>query len=77
MPPGIPVATVAVVGAKNNVFLKCSILPINHPELEERLDAFREWTRMIPQGIIRTADSDGVDLESNLQSVNICNHRIL
>jgi 5-(carboxyamino)imidazole ribonucleotide mutase len=45
MPPGIPVATVAVDGAKNAAFLACSILSIKHPDLIEKLEAFREKTR--------------------------------
>lgn len=45
MPPGIPVATVAVDGAKNAAYLACSILSIKHPGIAEKLEAFREKTR--------------------------------
>lgn len=45
MPPGIPVATVAIDGAKNAAYLACSILSIKYPEIAERLEAFRENTR--------------------------------
>ncbi|NTW60556.1 MAG: 5-(carboxyamino)imidazole ribonucleotide mutase [Nitrospirae bacterium] len=45
MPPGIPVATVAVDGAKNAAYLACSILSIKRPELAENLELFRERTR--------------------------------
>lgn len=45
MPPGIPVATVAVNGAKNAAYLACSILSLKHPELAERLEEFREKSR--------------------------------
>lgn len=45
MPPGIPVATVAVDGAKNAAYLACSILSIKRPELAERLEQFRAETR--------------------------------
>ena len=45
MPPGIPVATVAIDGAKNSAYLACSILSIKYPELAERLQRFREDTR--------------------------------
>lgn len=45
MPPGIPVATVAVDGAKNAAYLACSIISIKQPELAERLEAFRAKTR--------------------------------
>ncbi len=42
MPPGIPVATVSVDGAKNAAYLALSILALRRPELAERLRAFRE-----------------------------------
>ncbi len=45
MPPGIPVATVAIDGAKNAAYLACSILSIKCPELSEHLEAFRAKTR--------------------------------
>lgn len=45
MPPGIPVATVAVDGAKNAAYLACSILSIKYPEVADRLDKFRQDTR--------------------------------
>ncbi len=45
MPPGIPVATVAIDGAKNAAYLACSILSIKYPEMVEKLKNFREKTR--------------------------------
>jgi 5-(carboxyamino)imidazole ribonucleotide mutase len=45
MPPGIPVATVAIDGAKNAAYLACEILSIKYPELAGRLEVFREETR--------------------------------
>ena len=45
MPPGIPVATVAIDGAKNAAYLACSILSIKYPEFAERLEDFRRTTR--------------------------------
>lgn len=45
MPPGIPVATVAVDGAKNAAYLACSILSIKRPEIADKLEEFREKTR--------------------------------
>jgi len=45
MPPGIPVATVAVNGGKNAAYLACSILSIKYPEISANLDAYREETR--------------------------------
>ena len=44
MLPGIPVATVAVDGAKNAAYFTCSILSIKRPELAEKLEAYREMT---------------------------------
>ncbi len=41
MPPGIPVATVAVGGAKNAALLACQILSVEDKELAEKLDALR------------------------------------
>lgn len=49
MPPGIPVATVAIDGAKNAAWLACSILSIKYPEIAERLEASREKTRQTLQ----------------------------
>lgn len=45
MPPGIPVATVAIDGAKNAAYLACSVLSIKYPEVAKKLEAFREDTR--------------------------------
>jgi 5-(carboxyamino)imidazole ribonucleotide mutase len=42
MPPGIPVATVGIDGAKNAAYLACEILSIKYPEIAKRLEAFRE-----------------------------------
>ena len=38
MPPGVPVATVAVDGAKNAGFLAARILALKYPEIRTRLD---------------------------------------
>lgn len=46
MPPGIPVATVAVDGGKNAGYLAASILSIKQTELANRLEQFREATRL-------------------------------
>ena len=45
MPPGVPVATVAIDGAKNAAYLACSILSIKYPEIAAKLETFREKTR--------------------------------
>ena len=41
MPAGVPVATVAINGAKNAALIAVSILALNDEELAARLDAFR------------------------------------
>ncbi len=45
MPPGIPVATVAIDSAKNAAYLACSILSIKYPDIAQRLEEFRERMR--------------------------------
>ncbi len=45
MPPGIPVATVAIDGAKNAAYLACSILSIKYPEIAEKLETYRKDMR--------------------------------
>jgi 5-(carboxyamino)imidazole ribonucleotide mutase len=46
MPPGVPVATVAVDGTKNAAFLAARILSIKYPEIREKLeDAAKEARR--------------------------------
>lgn len=42
MPSGIPVATVAVNGAKNAALLAVSIIALSDSEISERLDNFRK-----------------------------------
>lgn len=42
MPPGIPVATVGVDGARNAGLLAVEIMALAFPELNEKLDAFRQ-----------------------------------
>ena len=45
MPPGVPVATVAIDGAKNAAYLACEILSIKYPGMVKRLEEFRSNTR--------------------------------
>ena len=42
MPTGVPVATVAIDGAKNAAYLAAQIVANNRPELRGRLNAMRE-----------------------------------
>ena len=41
MPSGIPVATVAINGGKNSAYLALQIMGIKHPEIKEKLAAYR------------------------------------
>jgi 5-(carboxyamino)imidazole ribonucleotide mutase len=41
MPPGVPVATVGIDGAKNAAYLACEILSIKYPEIEKKLEDYR------------------------------------
>ena len=41
MPPGIPVATVAINGGKNAAYLALQIIGVSHPEIREKLLAQR------------------------------------
>jgi len=45
MPPAVPVATVAINGAKNAALLACRILALKHRDVEERLKAYMESVR--------------------------------
>jgi 5-(carboxyamino)imidazole ribonucleotide mutase len=45
MPPGIPVATVAIGGARNAAYLACSILSLKYPDLIGKIEAYRKQTR--------------------------------
>lgn len=41
MPPGIPVATVAIDGAKNAAILACQILGIKYPDIRAKLKNYK------------------------------------
>jgi 5-(carboxyamino)imidazole ribonucleotide mutase len=45
MPPGIPVATVAIDGAKNAAYLACEILSLKYPDVAKRLEEARSKTK--------------------------------
>jgi 5-(carboxyamino)imidazole ribonucleotide mutase len=42
MPPGVPVATVAINGAKNAGILACQILAIKHPAIAKKIEKFKQ-----------------------------------
>ncbi len=45
MPPGVPVATVGIDGAKNAAYLACEIHSIKYPEIVKKLEDFRSKTK--------------------------------
>ena len=47
MPPGVPVATVGIDGAKNAAYLACEILSIKYPEIAKTLEDFRTRTKKL------------------------------
>ncbi|MGH9934354.1 MAG: 5-(carboxyamino)imidazole ribonucleotide mutase, partial [Nitrososphaerales archaeon] len=42
MPPGVPVATVAINGAKNAAILTCQILGIKHRQIDSKMMRYKE-----------------------------------
>lgn len=47
MPPGVPVATMAIGGAKNAGLLAVQILAISDPDLTKKLEAYKESLRAL------------------------------
>ena len=45
MPPGVPVATVSINGAKNAGILACSILSIFNPDLLDKIQKYKDKMR--------------------------------
>src|SRR6187200_1341643 len=65
MPPGVPVATVAINGAKNAGLLACSILSISRPYLLKKLNQFKE--KMRKEVKLKNTKLDQVGLEKYLK----------
>ena len=42
MPPGVPVAAVAIDGSKNAAILACQILALKHPFVDKKIQAYRK-----------------------------------
>jgi len=59
MPPGIPVATVAIGGAKNAGILAASILSVNDEKLAETLAEYKESLNDMVHGKIEKLDKLG------------------
>ena len=45
LPPGVPVATVGIDGAKNAAYLACEILSVKYPDMAKKLEDFRSKTK--------------------------------
>ncbi|MDQ3909484.1 MAG: 5-(carboxyamino)imidazole ribonucleotide mutase [Thermoproteota archaeon] len=52
MPPGVPVATVAINGARNAGILACQILGIKHPNLARSVERYK---RQLQSTVLRKA----------------------
>jgi 5-(carboxyamino)imidazole ribonucleotide mutase len=59
MPPGIPVATVAIDGGANAAILAARILATSNPELLEKLKAYSEEMKTTVQGKASKLDEIG------------------
>ena len=67
MPPGIPVATVAIDGGMNAAILAAKILATSNPELLERLKAYTEEMKQTVQDKAKKLDKLGYKEYMNCQ----------
>ncbi|MCL2694164.1 MAG: 5-(carboxyamino)imidazole ribonucleotide mutase [Oscillospiraceae bacterium] len=61
MPPGIPVATVAINGALNAGILAASILSVTQPEIRDKLSEYKNELVSMVQGKIERLDGIGYE----------------
>ncbi|PMQ02036.1 MAG: 5-(carboxyamino)imidazole ribonucleotide mutase [Dictyoglomus sp. NZ13-RE01] len=61
MPSGVPVATVAINGAKNAGLLAIQILSIKYPELKEKLKEYKEKMKKEVEEKAKLLDEVGVE----------------
>jgi len=61
MPPGIPVATVAINGAKNAGILAASILSVSDSEIRDKLIRYKESLNQMVKGKIDRLDRLGYE----------------
>ncbi|MCL2703933.1 MAG: 5-(carboxyamino)imidazole ribonucleotide mutase [Defluviitaleaceae bacterium] len=72
MPPGIPVATVAINGAKNAGILAASILSVHNAEIAQKLSIFKEsLTEMVDR---KSARLDKIGYEAYLLEMRALNN---
>jgi 5-(carboxyamino)imidazole ribonucleotide mutase len=72
MPPGIPVATVAINGARNAAYLACAILSIKYPEISKKIDDYREHLR---QRLLAQNERSNMSLQKSHMSDEKRNYR--
>ena len=59
MPPGVPVATVAINGAKNAAILACQILGIKHRRVGDRIARYKAGLEKIVEGKAKQLETKG------------------
>jgi 5-(carboxyamino)imidazole ribonucleotide mutase len=59
MPPGIPVATMAINGAKNAGIMAASILSVSNPEIAKKLRAYKDGLVGMVLGKVKKLDAAG------------------
>jgi 5-(carboxyamino)imidazole ribonucleotide mutase len=60
MPPGVPVATVAINGARNAGILACQILGIKHPNIATRVERYKQHLQSTVLRKARKLEKTGV-----------------
>ena len=60
MPPGVPVATVAINGAKNAGILACQILAVKHPGIAKKLEKFKRGMKYSVSEKARSLEGMGI-----------------
>ncbi len=61
MPPGVPVATVAINGAKNAAILACQILAVGHPEIARKVERYKKNLERNILGKAKRLEKHGVE----------------
>jgi 5-(carboxyamino)imidazole ribonucleotide mutase len=64
MPPGIPVATVAINGAENAAWLACEILSVKYPDLREKL---KQKRKEMYNKVLEKSEKIKREIEGNLK----------
>jgi 5-(carboxyamino)imidazole ribonucleotide mutase len=59
MPPGVPVATVAINGARNAGILAAQIIGTSNPEMADKLEKFKEKMRVKVEALADEVEAKG------------------